>query len=68
MANSILGSSGYQPDYTPLQEFYDTTFENVNILALAHLKDPLAKWANPSDCGNFPCSAPWNVLYRFQNS
>jgi|DEB0MinimDraft_12_1074336.scaffolds.fasta_scaffold01900_3 hypothetical protein len=26
MKNAIFGSSAYQPDYTPMLEFYDTTF------------------------------------------
>jgi hypothetical protein len=25
--------------------------------------DPPSGWANVADCGNFPCTGPWNVLF-----
>jgi hypothetical protein len=65
--NSILGiveKSHF--DDVPIHEFYDTTFENVNMDAIAYIKDPPAKWGNVKDCGKgFPCTAPKNVLFNF---
>jgi hypothetical protein len=29
---------------------------------------PLKKWANPSDCVDFPCTAPLNVLFAFEDT
>jgi hypothetical protein len=65
MSNSIFGSSKYQPDYTPTLEFYNTIFQDVEHDAMSNLKAPLNSWANPTDCGNFPCTGPMNVLYSF---
>jgi len=46
-------------------EFYDTTFEDVEHNALANFIDPLEGWVNIADCGNFPCSAPKNIIFKF---
>jgi len=29
------------------------------------LMNPLPDWANIEDCGNFPCTGPYNLLYSF---
>jgi len=34
--NSIFGSSDYQPDYTPMLEFSDSTFIDIEEGSLAH--------------------------------
>jgi hypothetical protein len=65
---SIFGSSYYQPDYTPMLEFTDTTFIDVEESALAWLEDPHGAWAVIPDCGNFPCSGPKNVLYSLKGT
>lgn len=36
--------------------------------AFANLWDPPEKWAIIKDCGEWPCTAPLNLLYRFENS
>jgi hypothetical protein len=37
--------------------------------AVAYLTDPPEAWGNVKDCGlGFPCTAPKNVLFSFQNS
>jgi len=43
-------------------EFYDTKFIDVDGDAIAYLDDPDPGWANIKDCGEFPCTAPSNVL------
>lgn len=45
-----------------MAEFYDTEFENVESDAIAFIMDPKPGWANIADCGNYPCTAPKNVL------
>jgi hypothetical protein len=34
----------------------------------AYFLDPPSDWANPTDCGNFPCTAPSNVLVKMQGT
>jgi hypothetical protein len=53
------------PDFLPANYFYDTQFINMDQAQLAFVKSPVAGWANPSDCGNFPCTAPLNMLFKF---
>jgi len=49
-------------------EFYDTKFVDVEADALAYLMSPPSKWANIKDCGAFPCTAPLNVLFTFEDT
>jgi len=35
---------------------------------MANLKSPNPGWANIDDCGNFPCTGPYNLLYSFKNT
>lgn len=35
---------------------------------MANLFDPPQKWANIADCGNWPCTAPKNALFKFTNT
>ena len=51
-----------------MHEFYDTQFTDVEDSAMASLMSPNPAWANIEDCGNFPCSGPYNLLYSFRNS
>lgn len=32
------------------------------------MMDPDPAWANPRDCGNFPCTAPLNALLSFKDN
>lgn len=48
--------------------FENTVFENVEERAVAWLEDPNPGWANPTDCGEWPCTAPRNVVLKFENS
>jgi hypothetical protein len=35
---------------------------------MANLISPMPGWANLEDCGNFPCTGPYNLLYTFRNT
>jgi hypothetical protein len=35
---------------------------------MAYLYDPPEKWATEDDCGDFPCTAPSNVLIDFKST
>ena len=56
------------PDFVPLTMFEDNEFKNIDAGAFGYFSDPLAKWANVKDCGNFPCTGPWNVLLTFKGT
>jgi hypothetical protein len=40
----------------------------VEDSALAYLFDPPSSWAGIANCGNFPCTAPSNVLIQFERT
>lgn len=65
---SLFRINPYASDLQPAAEFYDTVFENVEDDAFGYLMDPDEKWANVKDCGEFPCTAPWNTLLSFKNT
>jgi len=60
--------SSTAPDYIPMQEFYDTTFDNCEEASLGFFYNPPQGWANIADCGEFPCTAPKNALFSFRRS
>jgi hypothetical protein len=66
--NFIIGGSDSQSDYTPIQEMNDNIFDNCEWDSIATLIDPPNSWANIDDCGNFPCTAPKNVMLDFRNT
>lgn len=52
----------YASDYIPVHKFTGTLFDNVNEKAVIYIEDPNKKWANPTDCIEWPCTAPENVV------
>jgi hypothetical protein len=58
----------YNADYYPIMKVLSSKFTNVAQDALAYLMSPLAKWAATDDCGQFPCTAPNNVLIQFEKT
>lgn len=66
--NYIFGSSEYQPDYTPPHIIKNSVFQDVQKGGFAWFIQPPEAWANIKDCGNFPCTAPNNILYYFTGS
>lgn len=55
-------------DGIPEHEFLQNTLINVDEGALAYLMDPVPGWANPTDCGEFPCTAPMNFLASWKET
>lgn len=64
----IIGRNKYAADYIPLHDFDGSTFNNVAENAVAYIKDPNPGWANPTDCIEWPCTAPENVVLHFSNT
>ena len=65
---SILCLNPFASDYIPPHHFEGTKLINVDSGAMAFIMDPKPGWANPKDCVEFPCSAPKNILFSFQNT
>jgi len=63
---SIFGNNIGFSDYVAKQMFERVTFENVAQDAMAYLFDPPKKWINVTDCGNFECTGPRNLLFDFK--
>ena len=53
-------------DYVPRIKFINTQFNNVNQSALGYFMSPPWSWADLDDCGNYPCTAPNNILLSFE--
>jgi len=43
-------------------------FNNVHNDAVAFFFTPPQEWANPTDCGTYPCTGPHNILMNFRNT
>lgn len=54
-------------DSIPVMNFDDVLFTNVEDSAVAFFFDPPQGWAVVSDCGEWPCTAPSNAVYKFNN-
>lgn len=52
-------------DKIPPHFFNNAVFTNVDETGWAYFHKPPTKWANVKDCGNFPCTAPNNVIFSF---
>jgi len=68
LKNSIIGYPKSASDFAAPTTMRNSRFVNCAKESLGYLKDPNPKWANVKDCGNFPCTAPWNVVFRFLNT
>lgn len=66
LRQSIFAMNPFQADYLPMMEFFDSKFTDVK--SFAYIMDPIPGWANLDDCGDFPCTAPLNVLMMFQGT
>jgi hypothetical protein len=56
------------PNYTPFANIIRPRFFDLNPQALTFMPDPEPDWANPSDCVEFPCTGPVNVVIRLENA
>ena len=66
--NTVLCLNPTASDYVPPHQFVGTKFNNVAEDAMAFIMSPPAGWANPTDCVEFPCSAPLNILFDFKDT
>jgi hypothetical protein len=64
----LFGLNFAGSDHIPITLFEDNEFTNIEGDAFGFFADPNPKWANVKDCGNFPCTAPWNVLLTFKDT
>ena len=55
-------------DKIPPTFFDNIKFINADDLGFVFLEKPAEKWANVKDCGNFPCTAPNNLIYSFAST
>jgi len=51
-----------------MHKFTNCKFNNVDDGSIAHFENPDPGWANLDDCGQFPCTAPNNILMTFTNT
>jgi hypothetical protein len=63
-----FGLNPYGSDMFPILFGKDNKFIDVDEESFGFFYDPPEAWANVKDCGDFPCSAPWNVLMLMQNT
>lgn len=64
----IFERNKYDSDKIPQHYFNDCTFKNVDNSGWAFLEKPPTAWANVKDCGNFPCTAPNNLIFTFKGT
>ena len=64
---NIFEISKYGADYNPINDFTNVVFTDVEDAAFAYIYDPPESWANISDCGEWPCTAPSNAVFTFDN-
>lgn len=65
---SVFGLNKSAADWVPIHEFRNVNFMNVHYDAVAYIMDPNPGWAKIDDCGEWPCTAPSNVVYSFYDS
>jgi len=61
----VFQSNPDSADKIPPHYFNDAVFTNVDETGWAFFHKPPTKWANVKDCGNFPCTAPNNLIFSF---
>lgn len=50
-----------------MQQFKNLRFHDSEVGAMTYFFEPPLKWANPADCGIFPCTGPKNTVMNFKN-
>ena len=51
-----------------MHQWYDTKFIDNENEAFAYLWEPPQGWAIIKDCGEWPCTGPYNTLYSFKRT
>ena len=52
-------------DYTQYQEFTNLRLHDCEYGAMTYFFEPPESWANPADCGIWPCTGPKNTVMFF---
>jgi hypothetical protein len=55
-------------DHIPIHNLNAIKFTNVAFDAVIFIYNPPQGWANIDDCGEWPCTAPSNVVYTFKDA
>jgi hypothetical protein len=63
----VFSQNPLAPDHIPIQEVNNAILHNVADGAMAYMSTPPHSWANPKDCGNFPCTAPLNAAFKLNS-
>ena len=63
--STLLASNPGSSDKIPPHFFNNCVLEDVDDNGFAFLIKPNPGWANVKDCGNFPCTAPNNLIFSF---
>jgi hypothetical protein len=58
----------YQADHVPIHNLNAIKFTNVAYDAVIYIFNPPQGWAVIDDCGEWPCTAPSNVIYNFKDA
>lgn len=53
-------------DYIQMQEFTNLRLHDSSTDAMTKFFEPPAAWANPADCGQWPCTGPKNTFMDFK--
>jgi len=65
---AIFERNHYAADKIPPHYFFESIFDNVSDIGLAFLDKPNPDWANDTDCGDFPCTGPNNLIFSFAST
>lgn len=68
LRHTAIQRNPYASDYIPVHKFVNTKFNNVFENAVIWIEDPNPGWANPTDCIEWPCTAPENVVLKFEGT
>lgn len=64
--HQALSNNPGSSDKIPPHFFDNTKFIDTDDYGFVFLAKPDPGWANVKDCGNFPCTAPNNLIYSFK--
>jgi hypothetical protein len=66
--STIFARNPKGSDKIPPHFFNNCILEDVDDTGFAFLEKPNPAWANVKDCGNFPCTAPNNLIFSFADT
>lgn len=65
---TAMSVNKYAADYIPIHNFHNTIFNNVDDAAIIYIYNPPNGWATIDNCGEWPCTAPNNIVLNFDGS